>query len=325
MGNSFNPDAYLAANAPAQKLGAGTGFNPDAYLAAHNASVEPSPMDYWLSDAVPGGGSAADVLGHMAKAGGAINRGAQSTAERMAENQGRINAAIGYEPKNILSKVADVAIPGALATASEFAVPQNRLAAGLTALPYLGKPLAAGANFAGKAMPAISEAASKVPGILRSAFRIEQPAAKIASEVPALAAQTPAAIKIAEEAAPEIAKSAKPGFRAKLIQRLVGPGMPIGSVQYALDHPEVLSDAKSIEDATKDYVAAIPGLKDKFSSLGDSLGKIAPSHSDFEDVANKAMRLITGNPSQAEIKAGEKMTSQTALDGVQSINQIIRD
>lgn len=137
----------------------------------------------------------------------------------------------------------------------------------------------------------------------------------------AAAPEVKAASKAAE-ATPAVNKPTKPGFMAQLVQgkAKVSPG----TAQYAIDHPEVLDKAKSIEEATKDYVDATPGLKGKVQSLAQRLNKTVIRPPDYDAAIDRAGRLLSGT----ELDKGGNalpLRPQDALEGVQSINQALRD
>ncbi len=119
------------------------------------------------------------------------------------------------------------------------------------------------------------------------------------------------------------APPSKPGFVAQLIQGRAGRGMSLGEAQYAVDNPQVFDRAKSIPDAQAAYAESTPGLMGKGDSLAQSLNKTVVEPGDYNNAINKAGRLLNGTPIPAD--GVTELTPQIALDGVQSINQAMRN
>jgi len=125
------------------------------------------------------------------------------------------------------------------------------------------------------------------------------------------------------QAAEGMQGASKPGTLAHVMQGTARIPPSVG--QYALDHPEVLGpDTPTIEEATKNYVEAIGGLKGKVSDLSQKLNKTVLRNSDYDSAIDRAGRLLNGT----EVKADgtiDKLTPQDALTGLQSINQALRN
>jgi len=283
----------------------------DAFLGVKPAPPPPSLWDKAMSNSVPGGGGF-DPLGWIAKAGGKLNAEFDKEGGDMAEEMGRRQALHGENPSTLaqIANVAPIAIPGTLA---EAAIPQNRLSAGL---------MAAGP---------IMKAAGNVPALFLNALGPVEEAAEAAPAASAVDPQifgatttlmtaTPAA-KAATEAA-KVASS-KPGVLASLIQARAGRGISLGTAQYVLDHPEVLENAPSIDEATQKYVEAVQGLKGRVQSIAERLNKTVVTPADYNAAIDRAGRLLRGSPIDEDM--AKALTPQDALEGVQTINKALRD
>lgn len=284
---------------------------------SNNAPLGNNPLDLWI------------------KGSRAVNAEAQDTAGRMAEKAGRDSAARGENP-SWLGQAVNVAPAAALATLSEANpfLPQNRLAAGLSLIgpavngvkALAGVPdMLKGALGASEAAPAAERglalqggkvvAGEEVPAAAAAGAR---PVGGTAGTAEPLATEAPGAAMTAKGPVPN-----KPGFRAQVITGMAGRNISPGVAQYAIDNPGVLDSAKSIEEANKNYADQIPGLKGKVQSLADRINKI-PGSADFDESASRGWRLLRGTEVDA---AGNKvpLTPQSALESLQSINQMIRD
>lgn len=262
---------------------------------------QPSIINKLLSNSVPGGGGF-DPLGWVAKGGGMLNKELQAEAGDYAESLGRKAAKNGDYPESLMGQAALVAPAAVPATLAEAAIPQNRLAAGLTLLG----PLAKGAGTA--------------KGVIQDALA-SRAASTEASEAAAMAKL--GIPTTASESASAVPKNSKPGTLAQLIQGRAGRSISLGEAQYALDNPKVLTDAQSIPDANKAYAEAAPGLVGKVQSLAKRLNVTAVGPSDYTEAIDRAGRLLNGTPIPSD-KATE-LTAQDALEGVQTINKAMRD
>lgn len=304
--NFFN--SRVAPNVPKEHLDdARSSFMGEAFPAAR-AKPEPSMWQWASSDAVPGGGGKADILGAMAKAGGALNTRVQSDVDANAENFGRLH------PDSPIMTAINAANGATTSALSKMFVPRNRLAVGLD----LVSPAVEG-------IKAVSKFAPEVPGIFR---RIANPVDEMAeagagfnpTNAPKPVPTTAAPVA---EAAASAVKGSKPGGMAQLAQARAGRNISLGEAQYAIDHPEALSNAKSIDAANEAYADSVPGLKGKVQSLSERLNKTSISTSDYENAINRAGRLLNGTPIKADKALA--LTPQDALEGVQTINQAMRD
>lgn len=113
----------------------------------------------------------------------------------------------------------------------------------------------------------------------------------------------------------------KPGFLAQWVQAntRVSPRM----AQYAIDHPGVMDSGPSVEEATKAYQEAVGGLKGKAQSIGQRLNKTLVDEGDYTDAINRAGRMMNGTL----VEGGKPVIAnpQDALEGVQTINQAMKD
>lgn len=309
--------------------------NP-AMLGGASGSAVPSIFQKAISNNVPGDGGVGrfDPLGWIAKGGGALNREVQKEAEDYAENLGRAAAKRGDYPDSLAGKAALVAPAAIPATLAEAAIPQNRLAAGLTLLGPAAKGLGM-LKGALTAAPAAEGAAEASGNALARAGKVVA-----GEEVPAAAAAGARTVEGAAGAAEPLAAEAvavpkgppptKPGFLAQLIQGRAGRNISLGTAQYAIDNPGVLDNAKSLEEANEAYANAVPGLKGKVQSLGQRLNKTVLDPGDYSNAINRAGRLLNGTPIKGDssiVMGGGKplLTPQDALEGVQTINKALRD
>lgn len=154
----------------------------------------------------------------------------------------------------------------------------------------------------------------------------ELPASTELKIKPAGYAKGPTELPQAE--APEIPSGkgpppSKPGLFAQWIQGRAGRKISLGEAQYAVDNPAVLDRAKSIDEAVDAYGDAVLGLKGKIQSLRQRLNKASIGSGDYTNAIDRADRLYRGTPIPAD--KAISLTPQDALEGVQTINQAIRD
>lgn len=267
--------------------------------ASDSQPQQPSLISKLLSNSVPGGGGF-DPLGWVAKGGGMLNKELQTEAGDYAESLGRKAAKNGNYPDSLIGKAALVAPAAVPATLAEATIPQNRLAAGLILLGPLAKGLGMAKGAIGESM-ATRAAATEAAG---------------AADAAKMGIPTVPDAAIA-------ARSSKPGTIAQLIQGRAGRSMSLGEAQYALDNPKVLTDAKSIAEAGKDYADATPDLVGKVQSLAKRLNVTAIGPGDYNEAINRAGRLLNGTPIPSD--GATSLTAQDALEGVQTINKAMRD
>jgi hypothetical protein len=154
-------------------------------------------------------------------------------------------------------------------------------------------------------------------------------AAQYAARNPAPAPDAPPAPESVPAPTPTPASAApsappnKPGWAAQLIQGRAGRGMSLGEAQYAIDNPNVLSDAKSIPEANAAYADSVSGLQGKTQSIAQRLNQTIIGPGDYNNAINRAGRLLNGTPVPAD--GATKLSPQDALEGVQTINQALRD
>lgn len=118
----------------------------------------------------------------------------------------------------------------------------------------------------------------------------------------------------------EVKKAAKPGALATILS--AGARLNPQDVQRSLDHPEIMY-GPSVEKETAVYVKTLGGLKGKVESLSGRLNATIVDPADYKEAINKAGRLLNKTPLESDIE--KKLSPQIALDGVQSINKLLRD
>ena len=131
----------------------------------------------------------------------------------------------------------------------------------------------------------------------------------------------------------------KPGMIAQLGSARTK--VPAGDIQQAIDDPSVW-DAPTVEAGNKAYGEAAGPLKGVARSLRQQTGKVLLGEADYAEAINKPGRILAGTefvesapggmmhgPTFALDSAGNKipvkMDSQTALEGIQSINRFTRN
>lgn len=294
MGIDFSSVGGVPVSDPSKKIDFSS-------IGGREVNSQPTLKDSLLSNAVPGRGGF-DPLGWIARGGGALNKELQSEAGDYAEKLGYDAAKRGDYPDSVAGQAALVAPAAVPATMAEAAIPQNRLSAGLALLG----PLAKGTSMAkGTIQGAIASRAAATEASEASAM------AKLG--IPTTSAEPAAAA----------AKNSKPGTLAQLIQGRAGRSISLGEAQYALDHPNVLSEAQSIPEANKAYSEAAPGLMGKVQSLAKRLNVTAVGPGDYNEAINRAGRLLNGTPIPSD--GATSLTAQDALEGVQTINKAMRD
>lgn len=126
------------------------------------------------------------------------------------------------------------------------------------------------------------------------------------------------------DAAIKAAPKNPPGQFAQLITARAGRGKITPEIaQYAIDHPTVLDNAPSIKEATDEYAKAAGGLKGKAASIAERLNKTVIRPGDYDAAIDRAGRLLNGTPIESD--GATKLKPQDALEGLQSINQALRD
>lgn len=91
-----------------------------------------------------------------------------------------------------------------------------------------------------------------------------------------------------------------------------------------LSKPSILTEAKSVEEASANYRNAVGDLPGKTKSIAARLNKVVVKEGDFTDAIDRAGRLL--NKTELD-KNGVPipLTPQDALEGVQTINRFVRN
>lgn len=214
------------------------------------------------------GASKFDPFAQAARLGQFANKGNQQLASGIAEGAGTLGASAeraGLPAIGRGIRDAGVIAGGALGTASEFLLPQNRLGVAGVALSPLMKGYQA----------------------LRGPAKV----------------------------------GGKPGIVAQLGSARTK--VPAGDIQQAINDPSVFQ-AATVSEANKAYGAAAGPLQSAARSLRTQTGKVLLGEADWSEAINRPGRILAG----AEIDAAGNavpMDSQTALEGVQSINRFMRN